>query len=210
MRPSSSDWRIFRCRPSAPGQVDPQKPPNALFDGAAHGTNSQACSSAFVSSSSACSSSRTESAAQWKTELEECEERELAEAIRMSLAESQPNDSTDKAAVACVSRRRMLHRRRRRCRPLTRRLRPLANGFVFPLQLDFSTSRAASHYQRRNIPTPTAQKSVLSNLSYSAQNQSVCFYSPAGCAAGCGRGALETTGVPAEEGGGGEGGGCVG
>lgn len=34
----------------------------------------------------------------------------------------------------------------------------LANGLVFPLQLDFSTSRAASHYQRRNIPHPDCPK----------------------------------------------------
>ncbi|KAJ7352709.1 hypothetical protein DFH08DRAFT_957491 [Mycena albidolilacea] len=154
---SSSDWRIFRCRPSAPGQVDLQQFLNALFDGAAHSLNSQACSSAFVSSSSACSSPKTESAAQWKTELEECEERELAEAICMSLVESQPNDSTDKAVVPAFT----------------------GGGCCIVDGGGAGHRRGPRTTSGETYPTPTAQNSVLSKLSYSAQNQSVRFYSQA-------------------------------
>jgi hypothetical protein len=47
----------------------------------------------------------------------------------------------------------------------------LSSEFVFPTQLDFSTSRTAS--PTRN---GTAEESVMSNLSYSTQNQPVRFY----------------------------------
>ncbi|KAJ7806136.1 hypothetical protein B0H14DRAFT_2876664 [Mycena olivaceomarginata] len=47
----------------------------------------------------------------------------------------------------------------------------LSSEFVFPTQLDFSTSRTAS--PTRN---GTAEESAMSNLSYSTQNQPVRFY----------------------------------
>ncbi|KAJ7792552.1 hypothetical protein B0H14DRAFT_163865 [Mycena olivaceomarginata] len=91
----------------------------------------------------------------------------------MSLAESQPNDSTDKAAVPAFNPAEdAAYRRRRRCRPSTRRSRPSRMSFIFPLQLDFSTFPrslalpAAKHTPPRLPKTPSS-----ANLSYQRRNQ---------------------------------------
>lgn len=67
----------------------------------------------------------------------------------------------------------------------------IANEFVFPPQLDFSTSRAASLtcITISEHPTPTAKTSVVPELSYSAQPAGTLLISSverAACTARCG------------------------
>jgi hypothetical protein len=76
---------------------------------------------------------------QRRTKLEDREERELAEEIRLSLAEtrpqSSPTESKGAAAAGCPGGE---------CCVLNAAFTSLTNEFVFLPQLDFSSSRTAS------------------------------------------------------------------
>ncbi|KAJ7823618.1 hypothetical protein B0H14DRAFT_1310323 [Mycena olivaceomarginata] len=165
-------------RPAAPTQptqtgseVDLQQLLNMFLGGAA--PNSAPAQPQAGPSNSASASSSTSAAK--KTELQEREERELAEAIRMSLAESQPqpspttNESKGKAPAPApvkdvASSTAEVH-------AIDASFAALSSEFVFPPQLDFSTSRTAS--PTRN---GSAEESVMAKLSYSPQNQPLRFY----------------------------------
>jgi hypothetical protein len=110
-----------------------------------------------------------------KTTLQEREERELTEAIHMSLAESQPqpspitNDNKGKAPAPAPVKD--VASSTAEVQAIDASFAALSSEFVFPTQLDFSTSCTAS--PTRN---GTAEESVMANLSYSTQNQPVRFY----------------------------------
>ncbi|KAJ7356743.1 hypothetical protein DFH08DRAFT_849924 [Mycena albidolilacea] len=127
-------------------------------------------------SNSASASKHTETGpAANKTTLQEREERELAEAIRMSLAESQPQPSSttseSKGKAPAPAPVKDVASSTAEVHAIDASFAALSSEFVFPTQLDFSTSRTAS--PTRN---GTAEESVMANLSYSTQNQPVRFY----------------------------------
>ncbi|KAJ7356755.1 hypothetical protein DFH08DRAFT_849967 [Mycena albidolilacea] len=127
-------------------------------------------------SNSASASKHTETGpAANKTTLQEREERELAEAIRMSLAESQPQPSSttseSKGKAPAPAPVKDVASSTAEVHAIDASFATLSSEFVFPTQLDFSTSRTAS--PTRN---GTAEESVMANLSYSTQNQPVRFY----------------------------------
>ncbi|KAJ6519352.1 hypothetical protein C8R45DRAFT_19081 [Mycena sanguinolenta] len=154
-------------QPSGAVEVDLQQLLNTFFGGAAH-PSAPAQPQAGPSKSATPSTTADSKPAVKKTEREEREERELAEAIRLSLADSQSESKGKAPAPAPVkdvaSSTAEVH-------AIDASFTALANEFVFPLSLDFSTSRTAS--PTRNA---TAEESILAKLSYSTQNQPVRFY----------------------------------
>ncbi|KAJ7269988.1 hypothetical protein B0H12DRAFT_1320227 [Mycena haematopus] len=108
-----------------------------------------------------------------KTEREEREERELEEAIRLSLADSHPSPTTSesKGKAPASAPVKDIASSTAEVHAIDASFAALANEFVFPPQLDFSTSRTAS--PTRNA---AADESVIAKLSYSTQNQTVRFY----------------------------------
>ncbi|KAF8213604.1 hypothetical protein K438DRAFT_1101634 [Mycena galopus ATCC 62051] len=108
-----------------------------------------------------------------KTEREEREERELQEAIRMSLADSQPSSTTseNKGKAPAPAPVKDVASSTAEVHAIDASFSALSNEFVFPTQLDFSTSRTSSPTR-----STAAEESVMANLSYSAQNQPVRFY----------------------------------
>ncbi|KAJ7669632.1 hypothetical protein B0H14DRAFT_3692239 [Mycena olivaceomarginata] len=110
-----------------------------------------------------------------KTTLQEREERELTEAIRMSLAESQPQPSPitneNKGMAPAPAPVKDVASSTTEVQAINASFAALSSEFVFPTQLHFSTSRTAS--PTRN---GTAEESVMANLSYSTQNQPLRFY----------------------------------
>ncbi|KAJ7275522.1 hypothetical protein B0H12DRAFT_1066353 [Mycena haematopus] len=124
------------------------------------------------SSNSASASTTSDSKpAMKKTEREEREERELEEAIRLSLADSSPPTSESKGKAPAPAPVKDVASSTAEVHAIDASFTTLANEFVFPPQLDFSTSRTAS--PTRNT---TAEESVIAKLSYSTQNQPVRFY----------------------------------
>ncbi|KAJ6519345.1 hypothetical protein C8R45DRAFT_918385 [Mycena sanguinolenta] len=154
-------------QPSGAVEVDLQQLLNTFFGGAAH-PSAPAQPQAGPSKSATPSTSNESKPAVNKTEREEREERELAEAIRLSLADSQSESKGKAPAPAPVkdvaSSTAEVH-------AIDASFTALANEFVFPPSLDFSTSRTAS--PTRNA---TAEESAIAKLSYSTQNQPVRFY----------------------------------
>ncbi|KAJ7637878.1 hypothetical protein DFH06DRAFT_1335523 [Mycena polygramma] len=160
------------AQPSAPNQVDIQQLMNMFLGGSAQAPNApNACSK---SETNKCGLSRRE-------DLAAREERELAEAIRLSLSESHaapasPTESTKNRGKApapapvpdVASSTAEVH-------AIDAAFSALAGGFAFPAQLDFSTSRAASP-TRTGATTPTSEESAVAKLSYSALNQPVRVY----------------------------------
>ncbi|KAJ7793045.1 hypothetical protein B0H14DRAFT_3159848 [Mycena olivaceomarginata] len=110
-----------------------------------------------------------------KTTLQEREECELTEAIRMSLAESQPQPSPitneNKGMAPAPAPVKDVASSTTEVQAINASFAALSSEFVFPTQLHFSTSRTAS--PTRN---GTAEESVMANLSYSTQNQPLRFY----------------------------------
>ncbi|KAF7367431.1 BAG domain-containing protein [Mycena sanguinolenta] len=108
-----------------------------------------------------------------RTEEEEREERELQEAIRLSLADLHPSPTTSesKGKAPAPAPVKDVASSTAEVHAIDASFIALANEFVFPPQLDFSTSRTAS--PTRNA---TAEESVIAKLSYSPQNQPVRFY----------------------------------
>ncbi|KAJ6487609.1 hypothetical protein C8R45DRAFT_1213684 [Mycena sanguinolenta] len=148
-------------------EVDLQQLLNTFFGGA--GRPSAPTQPQAGSSKSAAPSTTADSKpAVTKTEREEREERELAEAIRLSLADSQPESKGKAPAPAPVkdvaSSTAEVH-------AIDASFTALANDFVFPPSLNFSTSRTASPTRKA-----TAEESVIAKLSYGTQNQPVRFY----------------------------------
>ncbi|KAJ7823626.1 hypothetical protein B0H14DRAFT_1310397 [Mycena olivaceomarginata] len=183
---SPSAWSTFSTtssalpvvRPAAPtqptqasGEVDLQQLLNMFLGGAAP-TSAPAQPQAGPSNSA--SASNSTSAAK-KTELQEREERELAEAIRMSLAEPQPQPSPttseSKGKAPAPAPVKDVASSTAEVRAIDASFAALSSEFVFPSQLDFSTSRTAS--PTRN---GSAEESVMAKLSYSPQNQPLRFY----------------------------------
>ncbi|KAF8170294.1 hypothetical protein K438DRAFT_1982808 [Mycena galopus ATCC 62051] len=121
------------------------------------------------SSKSASASNTNQSA---KTELQEREERELAEAIRLSLEESQPSTIESKGKAPAPAPVKDRASSTAEVHAIDASFTALSSEFVFPLQLDFSTSRTTSPTRRATA----AEESVMARLSYSAQNQPVRFY----------------------------------
>ncbi|KAF7360367.1 BAG domain-containing protein [Mycena venus] len=172
--------QFLGAHPATPnhGQADLQQLLN-MFLGGASPAPAQPQAGSSTSASTSTSTSTTSDVKKTKTELEEREERELAEAIRLSLAEairlslaeaeSQPTESKGKApAPAPVTD---VASSSAEVAAIDASFTALANEFVFPPQLDFSTSRESS-------PTrdSAAEESVIARLSYSPQSQPVRFY----------------------------------
>ncbi|KAF7367327.1 BAG domain-containing protein [Mycena sanguinolenta] len=154
-------------QPSDAVEVDLQQLLNTFFGGAAH-PSAPAQPQAGSSKSATPSTTNDSKPAVKKTEREEREERELQEAIRLSLADSQPESKGKAPAPAPVAD---IASSTAEVHAIDASFTALANDFVFPLALDFSTSRTAS--PTRNA---TAEESVIAKLSYSTQNQPVRFY----------------------------------
>ncbi|KAJ6626866.1 hypothetical protein B0H10DRAFT_2210751 [Mycena sp. CBHHK59/15] len=96
------------------------------------------------------------------------EEQDLQEAIRMSLAAS-PSESKGKAPAPPAPVKDVATSTAE-VKAIDASFTALSSEFVFPAQLDFSTSRTSS-------PNRTGEpESVTSRLSYSAHNQPVRFY----------------------------------
>ncbi|KAJ7352691.1 hypothetical protein DFH08DRAFT_92912 [Mycena albidolilacea] len=181
LRPSYSTWSTCLAAGAHPNQADFQHLINTFFAGAhAQTFIAQACSSASASISSGCSSSKTESAAQRKTELEECEERELAEAICLSRAESQPQLHPRRAKARRLHLRpsqwRMLRRRRQKCSPSMRCSQPSRANLSFHRS---STSPRPAQPLSLALPTsntpPRLQQLLSSPSSCTAHSQPVPF-----------------------------------
>ncbi|KAJ7626645.1 hypothetical protein DFH06DRAFT_735580 [Mycena polygramma] len=160
------------AQPSASDQVDIQQLMDMFLGGSAPAHNApHSCSKSETGN---CASSRRE-------DMAAREERELAEAIRLSLAESHaapasPTESTKSKGKApapapvpdVASSTAEVH-------AIDAAFCALAGGFVFPAQLDFSTSRMASP-ARSGTTTPTSEESAVAKLSYRALNQPVRVY----------------------------------
>ncbi|KAF8213465.1 hypothetical protein K438DRAFT_1804027 [Mycena galopus ATCC 62051] len=117
------------------------------------------------SKSTSTSTKTNDSPAVNKTEREEREERELQEAIRMSLADSQPSSTTSesKGKSPAPAPVKDVASSSAEVHAIDASFIALSNEFVFPPQLDFTTSAPP-------------EESVMAKLSYSAQNQPVRFY----------------------------------
>ncbi|KAJ7837224.1 hypothetical protein B0H14DRAFT_2589327 [Mycena olivaceomarginata] len=152
-------------RPAAPTQptqasdeIDLQQLLNMFLGGAA--PNSAPAQPQAGPSNSASTSNPTSTApAARKTELQEREERELAEAIRIKGKAPAPAPVKDVASSTAE-----VH-------AIDASFAALSSEFVFPPQLDFSTSRTASPTRNGG-----AEESVMAKLSYSPQNQPLRFY----------------------------------
>ncbi|KAJ7806124.1 hypothetical protein B0H14DRAFT_3153007 [Mycena olivaceomarginata] len=143
-------------------EIDLQQLLNMFLGGAVQTSAPQA-----GPSNSASASKPTETApAANKTTLQEREERELAEAIRMSLAESQPQPSPttseSKGKGPAPVPVKDVASSTAEVHAIDASFAALSNEFVFPTQLDFSTSRTAS---------PTRN-----GTAEDTQNQPVRFY----------------------------------
>ncbi|KAJ6501583.1 hypothetical protein C8R47DRAFT_232726 [Mycena vitilis] len=106
----------------------------------------------------------------------EQEERELAEAIRMSLAEAEahPAAAADKGKAPAPAPEKDIASSTAEVRAIDAQYTLLANEFVFPAQLDFTTSRSAS--PTRNGGAGSEESPVARLLSYGAANQPVRYY----------------------------------
>ncbi|KAJ7785805.1 hypothetical protein B0H16DRAFT_1488080 [Mycena metata] len=126
---------------------------------------------------------KTELEARLRSE-ESSEERDLAEAIRMSLAEAQaaPSSPTtsDKGKAPAPAPVKDVATSAAEVASIDAAFTALADEFVFPAELDFGGSRAASptrsiSFSNDNSTTGESQ-SPIARLSYSARNQPVRFY----------------------------------
>ncbi|KAF7367350.1 BAG domain-containing protein [Mycena sanguinolenta] len=159
-------------QPNGVVEIDLQQLLNTLFGGAAR-PSAPAKSQAGPSKSAAPSTTNDSKPAVKKSEQEEREERELAEAIRLSLADTQSSStaSESKGKAPAPAPVKDVASSTAEVHAIDASFTALANEFVFPLALDFSTSRTAS--PTRNA---TAEESVIAKLSYNTQNQPVRFY----------------------------------
>ncbi|KAK7064644.1 BAG domain-containing protein [Favolaschia claudopus] len=108
-----------------------------------------------------------------KTALEEREERELAEAIRMSLADSAESKGKSPAPAPVKD----VASSTAEVQAIDASFGALSNDFALPSQLDFSTSRTSSPVRSiSSANSNTTEESVISRLSFSTQNQPVRFY----------------------------------
>ncbi|KAJ7293800.1 hypothetical protein C8J57DRAFT_1704462 [Mycena rebaudengoi] len=164
---------------AAPNQDGFQQLLNMFMGGHPHHQHSQkAQESAQASSSksaSAESALKQELEARLRTQ-QSSEERDLEEAIRMSLADSAaaPASHTDSKgkAPAPPAPVKDVTTSAAEVRAIDSSFTSLASEFVFPAQLEFSTSRTASP-SRAGV---AEAESATSRLSYSAHNQPVRFY----------------------------------
>ncbi|KAJ7655285.1 hypothetical protein DFH06DRAFT_1414091 [Mycena polygramma] len=105
----------------------------------------------------------------------EQEERELAEAIRMSLAEAEAHPgAADKGKAPAPAPEKDIASSTAEVRAIDAQYTLLANEFVFPPHLDFTTSRSTS--PTRNGAAGSEVSPVARLLSYSAANQPVRYY----------------------------------
>ncbi|KAJ7022053.1 hypothetical protein C8F04DRAFT_247379 [Mycena alexandri] len=125
-----------------------------------------------------------------KTELEarlrsqeSSEERDLAEAIRMSLAEVQAAPATtttttsDKGKAPAPAPVKDVSTSAAEVASIDAAFTALADEFVFPAELDFGSSRAASPARSASSNDSASEsQSPIARLSYSARNQPVRFY----------------------------------
>ncbi|KAJ7456514.1 hypothetical protein FB451DRAFT_1143148 [Mycena latifolia] len=162
---------------SSPTPVDFHQLMNMFMGGHPH-THGQTPKAPEASSSKSAPSSG-ESAL--KEELEarlrsqqSSEERDLAEAIRMSLAEATvaPADSKGKAPAPAPVKD--VTTSTAEVSSIDAAFSALSSEFVFPAELEFSTSRSASPAR-----AGSEAQSAMERLSYSAKNQSVRFYQQA-------------------------------
>ncbi|KAJ7609143.1 hypothetical protein FB45DRAFT_1067148 [Roridomyces roridus] len=116
----------------------------------------------------ASSSKPAETGSSSSLKQQSAEERDLAEAIRLSLAEAAPaSSSSDKGKAPAPAPAVDIASSTAEVRSIDASFNTLAADFAFPDELDFSKSRAAS-------PTRDGQEpSAISRLSYSARNHAV-------------------------------------
>ncbi|KAJ7151516.1 hypothetical protein C8R46DRAFT_1357758 [Mycena filopes] len=177
---------------SAPNQVDMQQL-MSMFLGGPHAhsqaqPHQQASTSKVPETSSSSSANST-----LKTELEarrtqSSEERDLEEAIRMSLAEAQtapapasPTTASNKGKAPAPAPVKDASTSAAEVAAIDATFTALANEFVFPAELDFGSSSRSASPARSASPTPSSATndsatSVIARLSYSARNQPVRFY----------------------------------
>ncbi|KAJ7225990.1 hypothetical protein GGX14DRAFT_423366, partial [Mycena pura] len=175
----------FRGPASAPNKVDLPQLLNIFFGNHTHAQPTKAPEVSLITfwrHSSQASSSKSKSTAlkealEARLRSEESnEDQDLAEAIRLSLsdldaANTTPADSKGKAPAAEPVAD--LTTSAAEVKAINASYASLADEFVFPERLDFSTSRTSS--PARSTTSETSE-SIISLLSYSAQNQPLRFY----------------------------------
>ncbi|KAJ6604156.1 hypothetical protein DFH09DRAFT_1121800 [Mycena vulgaris] len=163
---------------SAPAQVDVQQLMNMFMGGHPCAQAPKAPEASSSKSASTESAMKQELEARLRSQ-QSSEERDLAEAIRMSLAEStaapaSPSDSKGKAPAPAPVKD--VATSTAEVKAIDASFHSLSSEFVFPAQLDFSTSRTASP---NRVTGTTEPESAVARLSYSAHNQPVRFYQQA-------------------------------